>query len=83
MFITILDKAHCDINPAVTNATYQLSESDLFLFDFFEDFFPPSAGLFLASLAAFHRASWFWCSRSISRSVTVNRMHCTNTHSTG
>jgi len=66
-------------NP-VTNISYQLSDSDLFfLFDFFEDFFPLSAGLFLASMAAFHRANWTWCSRSISLSVTVSRMHCTQT----
>jgi len=58
--------------------TYRLSGNDLFLFDFFDDdFFPTSAGLFLASLAAFHRANWTWCSRSISLSVIVNRTHCT------
>jgi len=37
---------------------YQLSDGDLFRFDFFaDDFFPLFGGLFLASLAAFHRAS--------------------------
>ena len=41
-----------------TYSTYQLSESGLFLFDFFEGFLPPSAGgLFLGSLAALHRAN--------------------------
>ena len=64
-------------SPAMTNSAYQLSDCDLFLFDFFDDFFALSVALFFASLSAFHRANWVWCSRSISLSVTVNRMHCT------